>query len=102
MKNIIYLSFAILFIVSCSTTTQVSFLCKNEDFSIFVNDEYVGKGLVHYTAPKNVTTAEVQCKKDGITVYSNTYNLKGNNNKLFDINIPERLSYSSDRQIKSK
>ena len=55
-------------IMSCSTSTTVSFLCDQEDLQIYVNNEYVGTGLVRYTAPKEVTTAEVECKKDGITV----------------------------------
>lgn len=92
----------ILIIESCSSTTTVSFLCNQEDVQIYVNDDYVGTGLVHYTAPKNVTTADVECKKDGITIFTRSYYIKGHNRELFDLNVPERMTYSSDTQIHSK
>lgn len=89
-------------IMSCSTSTTVSFLCDQEDLQIYVNNEYVGTGLVRYTAPKEVTTAEVECKKDGITVFTKNYYIKGHNRELFDIRIPNNNSYSSDKMIHSK
>ena len=92
----------ILLLELCSSTTTVSFLCNQEDLQIYVNDDYVGTGLVQYTAPKGVTTAEVECKKDGITVFSRNYYIKGHNRELFDIHIPQYNSYSSDRIIHSK
>lgn len=87
---------------ACASSTSVSFLCDNEELQIFVNNEYVGKGLVKYIAPKGITTAEVECKDNGVTVYSRTYYIKGNNNVLFDIKVPQYNYYSSDRQIHSK
>lgn len=92
----------VLFFLSCSTTTSVSFLCNEEDLQIYVNDDYVGTGLVRYIVPKNVTTAVVECKKDGVTIYTKNYYIKGHNNELFDIIIPKSNTYSSDRQIHSK
>lgn len=93
----------ILICSSCSTTTTaVSFLCNQEDLQIYVNDTYVGTGLVHYIAPQGVTTANVECKKDGLTVFTQSYYIKGHNKALFDINIPNTNRYSSDRQIHSK
>ena len=89
-------------LMACASATSVSFLCENEDLQIFVNNEYVGTDLVRYTAPKGVTTAEVECKKNGITIYSKNYYIKGQNNALFDIIVPEYKSYSSDKQIHSK
>ena len=88
--------------IGCASTTSVSFLCKQDNIQIYVNNEYVGNGLVRYTAPKGVTTAEVECKKDGITVFTKNFYIKGHNNVLFDLNIPEYNSYSSDKQIHSK
>lgn len=87
---------------SCSSSTTVSFLCNNRDLQIYVNDTYIGKELVTYTAPKGITTADIQCKKDGITVYTKSIYIKGNNNQLFELNVPESNFYSSDRQIHSK
>lgn len=89
-------------LTSCASSTSVSFLCEKEDLQIFVNNEYVGTGLVRYTAPKGITTAEVECKKNGITIYSKNYYIKGHNNALFDIKVPDYNTYSSDRQIHSK
>lgn len=62
----------------------------------------MGTGLVHYTAPRDVTTADVECKKDGVVVFSRSYYIKGHNRELFDINVPKTNTYSSDRQIHSK
>ena len=93
---------AVMALSSCVTTTSVSFLCNQEDLQIYVNDTYVGTGLVQYTAPQGVTTANVECRKDGVTVFSRNYYIKGHNKELFDINIPNTNTYSSDRQIHSK
>lgn len=87
---------------SCASTISVGFLCKNEELHIYVNNEYVGTGLVKYVAPKGVSIAEVECKKDGLTVFTKNYYIKGHNNDLFDIIIPNYNSYSSDRLIRSK
>lgn len=89
-------------ILSCSSSTTVSFLCNNRDLQIYVNDTYVGQELVTYTAPKGVTTADIQCKKDGITVYTKSVYIKGYNKQLLELNAPESNFYSSDRQIHSK
>lgn len=89
-------------LMACVSSTSVSFLCNNEDLQIYVNNEYVGKGLVNYTAPKGVTTAEVECRKNGVTIYSKSYYIKGHNNALFDIKVPDNNFYSSDKQIHSK
>jgi hypothetical protein len=67
-----------------------------------VNNEYLGTGLVSYNVPKNVTTAEVECKNNGITVFRRSYYIKGKNNRLFDIIVPDYKSFSSDKIIHSK
>ena len=102
MKKVL-LYIVLTFLASCATTTTtVHFLCNEEDLQIYVNDEYVGTGLVTYVAPPNVTSAEVSCKKDGIVIFTKTYYIKGHNKQLFDLNVPSYNSYSSDRQIHSK
>lgn len=87
---------------SCTTNTTISFLCNQDDVQIFVNDTYVGTGLVYYNAPQGVTTADVVCKKDGQTVFTRSYYIKGNNRKMFELNIPTVRTYSSDKFIHSK
>lgn len=109
-KRNLFLSFPLMMVMlflaiafsSCSSSTTVSFLCNNRDLQIYVNDTYIGQELVTYTAPKGVTTADIQCKKDGITVYTKSIYIKGYNRHLFEINVPDNNSYSSDRQIHSK
>lgn len=98
----IILLVSLLAFTSCASTTTVSFLCHQEDLQIFVNDTYIGNGLVQYTAPKGVTTADVECKKDGITVFTRSFYIKGHNRELFDINIPNYNSYSTNKTIRSK
>ncbi len=88
-------------LVSCSATS-VYFLCNQEDLDIYVNGQYIGKGYVNFTAPRGTTTASVECKKNGISVFSRNYYIKGHNRELFDLNVQDRQSYSSDRQIHSK
>ena len=102
MTTTLFALLASMVLTACASATSVSFLCENEDLQIFVNNEFVGTGLVRYTAPKGVTTAEIECKKNGVTIYSKNYNIKGQNNALFDIKVPEYNSYSSDKQIHSK
>lgn len=99
---LVLITFVVIVVSSCATTTSVSFLCNQEDLQIYINDEYVGNGLVNYIAPKGVTTAEVECKKDGLTVFSRNYYIKGHNRELFDIVVPNYNSYSSDKIIHSK
>lgn len=101
IKTLISFIVGAMILTSCGATS-VSFLCNRDDLEIYVNNEYVGKGMVTYTLPSQVTTAEVECKKDGITVFSRKYYVKGSNGKLFDINVPDNQTYSSDRQIHSK
>ena len=102
-KFVIYVFIAVaMVLISCASATSVSFLCDREDLQIYVNNEYVGTGRVRYTAPKEITTAVVECKKDGITIYSKDFYIKGHNNALFDLKIPEYNSYSSDKQFHSK
>ena len=105
MKKSIYIFIGYISLVifsSCSTAISVSFFCDRDDLNIYVNDMFIGNGLVRYSVPKDVTTAVVECKKDGITIYTETYNVKGHNNELFEIHIPNYNSYSSDRIIHSK
>lgn len=87
---------------SCSSSTTVSFLCNNRDLQIYANDIYLGQELVTYTAPKGVSAVDIQCKKDGITIYTKNIYIKGNNKRLFEINVPSSMNYSSNSQIHSK
>lgn len=89
-------------LVSCVSTTSVSFLCDNQDLEIYVNEEYVGKGLVTYTAPKHISVAEVCCKKGGVPVYTRSYNLRGLNRRLIDLKVPSSMGFSSESIIHSK
>lgn len=100
--NLILFCHTFFLIVSCAGGTSVSFFCKHDDLKIFVNGEELGVGLVNYVAPRGIKTAEVECRKDGITVYQRNYYIKGCNHRLFDINVISDNTYSSDRQIHSK
>lgn len=90
-------------LISCgSTETSVSFLCNNHELEIYVDNNYVGQGLVSYTAPKGVQEVEVTCKKNGLPVYSKNYYIKGHNRQLFDLKVPNNVYYSNDRKKLSK
>ena len=87
---------------SCVNTTTISFLCNENDAQIFVNDNYIGKGLATYTFPKEIATAEVICKQDGKVTYAQSFHIKGQNKRLIEINIPNNQFYSLDRHNHSK
>lgn len=97
-----YLFAVLSLLTTCAETKSVAFLCQQEDLQIYVNQEYVGTGLVYYKVPPNVRTAHVQCWKDGEIVYERNYDIRKSNRRLFDIHIPNYQTYSSDLQIHSK
>ena len=81
---------------SCATSIPVSLLCNEQQIEIYVNDEYVGRGLVNYIVPKGTEYIKVSCKENGMEIYSRSYYVKGKKNQLFELTIPKDYRYSSE------
>lgn len=88
---------------SCSSSISISLLCDEPSVEIYVNDDYVGRGLVSYTSPKGQDEIRVSCRENGVEVYSRSFYIKGKNNQLFELTIPKDYKYSSSpTTIRSK
>lgn len=101
MTRLLHL-FLILCLCSCASTTPINFLCNEEHIEIYVDDEYVGRGLVHYIVPKNQDYVNVSCRQEGLEVYSRNFYVKGKKNQLLELNIPQDYRYSDDKVIKAR
>ena len=96
-------SLAVCCFASCRSTASVSLLCDEQHIELYVDDEYVGRGLVSYTVPKGQDNIRVSCRENGVEVYSRSFYVKGMKNQLIELNIPKDYRYSSgQRTIKSK
>lgn len=91
-----YLLFASVFLlISCSSSKVLGFYCEEQQVDIYVNDEYVGRGLVNYQVPKSMESVKVSCWQDGDEIYTRTFYVKGKKGQLFELNIPKDYRYSS-------
>ena len=102
-QNIIVAVSAACCFASCGSTASVSLLCDEQHVELYVDDEYVGRGLVNYTVPKGQDEIRVSCREGGEEVYNRSYYVKGMKNQLIEITIPKDYRYSSGQgTIKSK
>ncbi len=90
----------IMLLFSCTTSIPISLLCSEQDIEIYVNDEYVGRGLINYTVPKGTDYISVSCRDNGVEIYERNFYVKGKKNELFELNIPKNYRYSSGQQVK--
>lgn len=103
LKKICFIGIIVSSFISCASNTCVSLLCDEQQIEMYVNDEYVGRGLVHYTVPKGQDNITVSCRENGVEIYSRSFYVKGKNNQLIELTIPKDYRYSSGQSvIKSK
>lgn len=88
--------------ISCAANIPISFLCNEQHVEIYVDEEYIGQGLVNYIVPKGTDYIKVSCRENGIEIYNRNYYVKGKKNQLFELNIPKDYRYSSGQQVKSQ
>lgn len=94
---------AVCCLTSCKITMSVSLLCDEQHVELYVDDEYVGRGLVNYIVPKGQDNIRVSCRENGVEVYSRSFYVKGMKSQLIEITIPKDYRYSSRQSIiKSK
>lgn len=86
--------------ISCATSIPINLLCNEQHIEIYVDEEYVGRGLVNYVVPKGTDYIEVSCRENGIEIYNRTYYVRGKKNRLFELAIPKDYRYSSGQQVK--
>ena len=91
----VFLATLLVVLFSCAVTHPVTFLCEDSDVELFINDESIGSGMVSYIVPKGIKEVKVSCRKNGVEIYSRTYNIVGNKNVLYDIRIPKDYRYSN-------
>lgn len=94
--KIIYATVLVTFLCACATMTSIHLSCNEQHVEIYVDDEYVGRGLVNYTVPKGKDYIQVSCRENGIEIYSRKLYVKGSKNGLFELTIPKDYRYSSD------
>lgn len=88
---------------ACSAVSTISLLCDEQQVELFVDDEYVGRGVVQLTVPRDKENIRVSCRENGVEIYSRTFYIKGKKNQLFELAIPKDYRYSSNPTIiKSK
>lgn len=87
-------AFCVIMLNSCSTT--VHFLCNQSDVAIYIEDQFMGYNQISYVVPKGVEYVRVSCRVDGLEIYSNTYYVKHENNRLFDIILQDNYKYSTN------
>lgn len=103
-KSLSIIAFAcVTTLLSCSSSTTVSPLCDERQVEMYVDDEYVGRGLVQVTVPRDKERIKVSCRENGLEIYSRTYYIKGKDKQLIELSIPKDYRYSSTPNIiKSK
>lgn len=104
MKHLCMCWNLLLFIVMAIGTTScasssfpVSFLCEDNEIELYVEEQYMGNGLVRYVVPKGTDYVKVSCRHNGEEVYSRNVYVKGQKNMLIDISVPQDYKYSTTR-----
>ncbi len=80
--------------VSCGSARHMSILCNQPDFEIYIDGNYIGKGLVSYTIPRGINTIEIICKQNGKDMAKRIATVK--NNALYEIYVSDDYMYTSD------
>lgn len=102
MKQFIIMMFIVFGLSSCASSIPVSLSCDEQHIEIYVDDQFIGRGLVQYIVPKGTDYIKVSCREGGIEIYSRQFYVRGKKNQLFELIIPKDYRYSSGQQIKSE
>ena len=91
----IVLCFVTAGLFSCSSSRTISLSGQERQIEIYVDDEYLGRDLVHYTVPKSREYIEVSCRENGMEIYHRRINIKDREETLIELQIPKNYKYSS-------
>lgn len=95
-KKFLYLTLALSILTSCAASTKtLTFSCQERQIEIYVDDEFLGRDLVHYTVPKGREYVEVSCREGGVEIYHRRINVKNRNGTLIELQMPKNYKYSS-------
>lgn len=101
MKHFVLAVITIIAFCACASSIPINLLCDEQHVEIYVDGEYIGRGLVHHIVPKGNDYINVSCRENGIEIYSRRFYVKGGKNQLYELRIPKDYRYSSGQQIKS-
>ena len=88
-------------LLSCGSVKQMSVLCNLSEIEIYIDGNYIGKGLVNYTVPQGANVIEVSCRQNGKEITKRIVPVK--NNTLYEIYLSDEYQYSTSPIIyKSK
>ena len=82
---------------SCSTSKSVDFYCADKFVDLYINGEYAGRELVHYTFPSSEKRVTVSCYYEGLEIYSRTYYVKSSDGQMIELQIPKNYFYSTEK-----
>lgn len=102
MKKLLIFMFCLCILPSCVTSSFVNISCNEQDVELYINDEYVGRGLVNFTAPKGVEEINISCRQNGEEIYSRNLYIKGKKGELIELTIPRDYRYSGNQYKRSK
>lgn len=102
MKKILIYIGAFYLLSSCITSSYVSISCNEQDVEIYINNEYIGRGLVNYSAPKGIEEINISCKENGNEIYNRNFYIKGKKGELIELTIPKDYKYSNNKHIHPK
>ena len=102
MKRLMLAVLGAVLFCSCASSIPISLLCDEQQIEIYIDGEYVGRGMVRYDVPKGIDYINVSCRNAGVEVYSRRLYVKGLKNRLFELTIPKDYRYSSGQQIKPR
>ncbi len=94
MKKFSFLLFC-LYCISCSPTKTIGFHCEEQHVEIYVDGNYLGRGLVNYTLPRKQENVQVSCWENGKEIYTRTFYVKGKKETLYELQIPKDYRYSN-------
>lgn len=81
---------------ACATATPIRLLCNEQHVEIYVDDEYIGRGMVDYVVPKGQEYIQVSCREEGQEIYSRRLYIKSRKGDLIELQIPKDYRYSSE------
>lgn len=72
----------------------MSVLCNLSDVEIYIDGNYIGKGLVNYTVPHGTSVIEISCMYNGKEIAKRIAPVK--NKTLYEVYLSDDFLYSTN------
>lgn len=93
-----FVIFLVFGVESCSSSSRlIGLSCQERQIEIYVDNQYCGRDLIYYSAPRSQKYIEVSCRENGVEVYSRRINIENKDHKLIELQIPKIYKYSSNQ-----